>query len=109
MWWCGWVLGVVVAVSAIYARGADDVVIGDFEGADYGAWKAEGEAMGPGPARGTLANEQRVSGYVGQGLVNTYYKGDGSRGSLTSPEFKIERRFLNFLIGGGERSGEAGV
>ena len=86
-----------------------DIVLADFEGTNYGAWKATGAAFGDAPARGTLANQQKVSGFTGQGLVNTYLKGDNSTGSLTSPEFKIERRYLNFLIGGGHRPGEAGM
>jgi len=99
----------LVLVFSAKAGAADDVVIADFEGKDYGAWVAEGEAMGAGPARGTLANQQRVSGFMGQGLVNTYLKGDASKGRLTSPEFRVERRYVNFLIGGGNRPGEAEV
>ena len=35
------------------------------------------------------------------GLVNTYLRGDGTTGTLTSPEFTIERKRIAFLIGGG--------
>src|SRR6266540_2262133 len=86
-----------------------DILLADFEGTNYGAWKATGAAFGEAPARGTLANQQKVAGFLGQGLVNTYLKGDNSTGTLTSPEFKVERRYLNFLIGGGHRPGEAGL
>lgn len=86
-----------------------DILLADFEGTNYGAWKIAGNAVGQAPARGTLPNQQRVSGFLGQGLVNTYVNGDNSVGSLTSPEFKLERRYLNFLIGGGHRPGEAGL
>ena len=79
----------------------EPILLADFEGADYGQWKVEGEAFGAGPARGTLPNQQRVSGFQGQGLVNTYLGGDGPKGTLTSPEFTITRRYLNFMIGGG--------
>ena len=48
-----------------------------------------------------------VSGFEGRGLVNSFTGGDDSQGTLTSPEFKIERRYLNFLIGGGRHPGEA--
>jgi fructan beta-fructosidase len=82
-------------------RADDDIVVADFEGADYGDWKVEGEAFGPGPARGTLPNQMPVSGFLGKGLVNSFHKGDGTRGTLTSPPFKVSRRYLNFLIGGG--------
>ena len=30
------------------ARAADDIVLADFEGKDYGDWKTTGEAFGPG-------------------------------------------------------------
>ena len=79
------------------------IVLADFEGKDYGQWKVEGEAFGKGPAQGTLERQQPVSGFQGKGLVNTYLgAGDQLTGKLTSPKFKIERRFLSFLIGGGD-------
>src|SRR6185369_3138128 len=83
-----------------------DILLADFEGETYGDWKVTGEAFGPGPARGTLPNQMTVSGFLGHGLVNSFYKGDGAVGTLTSPKFKIERRYLNFLIGGGGYAGE---
>jgi sucrose-6-phosphate hydrolase SacC (GH32 family) len=85
---------------------APDIVLADFEGDTYGPWKVEGEAFGKGPARGTLPGQQQVGGFLGEGLVNTYLGGDGPQGKLTSPEFKIERGRINFLIGGGRHPGE---
>jgi fructan beta-fructosidase len=38
--------------------------------------------------------------------VNSYHGGDGSIGTLTSPTFRIERDYINFLIGGGGFKGE---
>ncbi|MBN2137202.1 MAG: hypothetical protein JW720_05305 [Sedimentisphaerales bacterium] len=81
------------------------VVLADFEGPDYGDWKAAGEAFGSAPAKGTLAAQQEVSGFAGKGLVNTYLGGDGPHGTLTSPPFEISRKFLSFLIGGGSHKG----
>ncbi len=78
-----------------------DILLADFEGKDYGSWKTTGEAFGPGPAQGTLPKQMEVSGYLGHGLVNSYFGGDKSIGTLTSPTFKIERKFITFLIGGG--------
>jgi non-lysosomal glucosylceramidase len=88
------------------AEPRESIVIADFEGGDYGQWTVEGEAFGKGPARGTLPSQQEVSGFAGKGLVNTYLGKDGPHGKLTSPEFTIERRFLNFLIGGGNHKGK---
>lgn len=79
-----------------------DILVADFEGDDYGNWKTTGTAFGNAPARGTLPNQMPVSGYLGKGLVNSFRGGDASTGTLTSPPFKIERHFINFLIGGGK-------
>jgi len=78
-----------------------DIVIADFEGPDYGDWKVTGEALGTGPAQGTLPKQMEVTGFQGKGLVNTFLPLDAGTGTLTSPPVKIERRFVNFLIGGG--------
>src|SRR5579862_7663486 len=82
-----------------------DLLIADFEGRDYGDWKTTGTAFGPGPAQGTLPGQMPVSGYLGHGLVNSFYGGDASTGTLTSPEFVIARKYINFLIGGGKAPG----
>jgi len=78
----------------------------NFEGDSYGDWKTTGEAFDTGPAHGTLPNQQTVSGFLGKGLVNTFLGGDGPQGTLTSPDFEIRRKFINFLIGGGSHAGE---
>ncbi len=79
----------------------DTVIFETFEGEDYGAWVATGEAFGTAPARGTLPNQQKVSGFEGRGLVNTFLGGDAPTGRLVSPTFTITRKYINFLIGGG--------
>lgn len=84
----------------------DDILIADFEGADYGTWKTTGDAFGTGPARGTLPGQMPVEGFEGKGLVNSFLKGDGTTGTLTSPEFPLARRYLSFLIGGGKHPGK---
>ncbi|MBN1360285.1 MAG: hypothetical protein JW993_06830 [Sedimentisphaerales bacterium] len=87
----------------------EKIVLADFEGAYYGDWQTTGQAFGQSPARGTLANQQTVSGFQGQGLVNTYLGGDGPQGTLTSPAFTLSRKYVNFLIGGGSHVGQTCV
>ena len=65
----------------------------------------QGEAFGSAPAKGTLDGQNPVTGFVGKQLVNTFFKGDGTIGRLTSPTFKIERDYINFKIGGGNMTG----
>ena len=77
-----------------------EIVFETFENG-YGQWKVEGDAFGKEPAHGTLPTQNPVSGFLGKGLVNTFLNGDKTQGRLISPSFKIERRFISFLIGGG--------
>ena len=65
---------------------AKDIVIADFKGSDYGTWKTTGVAFGAGPTNGCACSN------VG---------GDVSTGTLTSPEFTIERGYINMLLKGG--------
>jgi non-lysosomal glucosylceramidase len=83
------------------------IVLADFEGSGYGGWKAEGEAFGTHPAAGTLPDQNPVSGFEGKGLVNSYLGGDDAMGRLVSPTFTIERPWITFLVGGGDKPGTA--
>ncbi len=101
--------GVLLALlaGAMMVRAGQDILIEDFEGATYGGWTAEGTAFGTAPARANVAPpKNRVAGHQGAGLVNTYLGGDGATGTLTSPEFTVERKHINFLIGAGNFEGE---
>ena len=101
--------GSMVFLLALRAAGgvsaAEDILIDDFERSDYGSWTVEGDAFGSEPATGTLPGQQRVAGYLGERLVNSFLGGDASTGTLTSASFVIERSYINFLIGGGGYAG----
>ncbi|MBN1124530.1 MAG: GH32 C-terminal domain-containing protein [Sedimentisphaerales bacterium] len=83
------------------------ILVADFESSTYGDWLIEGQAFGSGPAKGTLPNQMNVTGYLGNGLVNSFTNGDDSTGTLTSPPFIIQRNYINFLIGGGMHPAKA--
>jgi fructan beta-fructosidase len=90
---------------------AADIVMADFEETNYawlpgGLWTRAGSAFGPAPAQGTLPSQNPVSGYLGNGLVNTFYNGDATTGVLTSPPFTIQRKYIKFLIGAGNHRGQ---
>lgn len=90
----------------LHAADRADIVVADFEGEDYGAWTVKGEAFGRAPARGTLPGQMPVTGFEGRGLVNSFLGGDATTGTLTSPLFRIDRPYINFLLGGGHHPGE---
>ena len=102
-------LGLMSFASRTLAQGRQDILVANFEGPDYGSWIASGTAFGMGPAQGALPGQMAVSGYVGHGLVNSFAGGDATIGTLTSPDFRIERRYINFLVGGGRHPGETGL
>src|SRR5258708_7404722 len=95
------------AGATLRAVDRPDILLADFEGDAYPAgWTTTGTAFGKGPAKGTLPGQMAVTGFLGKGLVNSFLGGDDATGTLTSPEFKLERKYLNFLIGGGKHEGK---
>ncbi|HEY1789054.1 MAG TPA: glycoside hydrolase family 32 protein, partial [Verrucomicrobiae bacterium] len=106
-------LEIILALAALLGFGVmdasaqnPDVLIDDFEGTGYGDWTVTGTAFGDGPAHGTLPNQMPVAGFHGSSLASSYHGGDDATGTLTSPQFKIERKYLRFLIGGGGWDGK---
>ena len=96
-----------LAGAGLAAAQRTDLVIADFEGDGFGDWKATGEAFGSAPATGTLEHQMEVTGFAGKGFASGFHGGDDTTGTLVSPAFRIERDFINFLIGGGKHPGEA--
>lgn len=92
-------------LAAFLSAKVDERVVAGFENGFEG-WEASGEAFGTGPASGALPGQMEVRGFKGNGFVNSFHGGDDSTGKLVSPEFRIERPYLNFLIGGGGFPGE---
>mgnify|MGYP001056582960 CR=1 FL=1 len=98
--WCI-LLGLAIVAANDEPAIAPDLVIGEFEGAGFAPWTAEGDAFARGPARGAKAAELEIRGGRGDGVASSEQDGDGPTGALTSPPFTIQRRYLAFVIGGG--------
>ena len=65
-------------------------------------WTATGDLVGEKVPTGAIGGQQPVSGFLGNGLINTFTNGsDQAQGTLTSPQFTISQPYINFLIGGG--------
>ena len=86
-----------------------DIVIADFTSETFGDWKVEGTAFGTGPAVGILPGQNMGAGFEGKRLANSFHGKDAATGRLTSPSFKIERKYINFLIAGGKQPYEASI
>jgi sucrose-6-phosphate hydrolase SacC (GH32 family) len=97
----------LILIAAPHSRAEQpDILFADFEAQTYGDWTVAGDAFGPGPATGTLPRQMEVTGFAGKRLVNSFHGGDDPTGKLTSPPFAIQRKHINFLIGGGGFAGK---
>ena len=84
-------------------------VFTDFEGETRGeGWvgtddfaPSDDPAVIDGPYPGTIGDQQQVTGYQGEQLVNTFTDHDASTGTITSPAFTISSNYINLLVGGG--------
>lgn len=83
----------------------NDLMLGDFEGSSYSPWKTEGTAFAKGPATGKRLAQLEIAGARGNGAASSEIDGDNPTGTLTSPTFTIQRRYLTFAIGGGSYQG----
>ncbi len=99
-------LGLLFCASLMIVTGCSsgDIVIDDFESGTFDKWTITGDAFGNTPVQGAYSNQQDVKGFEGKYLANSYNGGDRSKGTLSSSEFKIERDYINFLLGGGKSS-----
>jgi sucrose-6-phosphate hydrolase SacC (GH32 family) len=99
-------LPILLSIALLALVDRPDILVADFEGPGYGEWTTDGTAFGDAPAPGRLPNQMVVGSFKGAGLVNSFLGGDAATGTLTSPPFRIERKRINFLIGGGRHPGE---
>ncbi|MBU0677372.1 MAG: GH32 C-terminal domain-containing protein, partial [Verrucomicrobia bacterium] len=88
-------------------NGLNGEVFEDFEEANWAAtgWTVNGSggAFGPGPDLGV----HDASGYIGNLLANSAWNDDWRVDSyLLSPPFTITKKFINFLVGGGDHPGQ---
>ena len=80
----------------------------DFEGGTYRGWTVEGEAFGEAPASGAVGH-QRVQGFTGAYLANSYPSSDKPAGLLRSRPMILRGDRIEFLVGGAADPAKAGV
>jgi len=80
-------------------------VYDDFENG-YDHWTVSGDAFGKAPAKGAIGNQNKVTGFSGQFLVNSYGGSDKLTGKMESQPFNITQPFINFRMGGGSYENE---
>ena len=80
----------------------EDLAIGHFSSTNYGDWTMTGTAFNLGPASDGLLPKLEIQNARDNEVASSEIEGDGPTGTLTSPEFKIARKYISFLIGGGD-------
>ena len=96
-------LGLCLWVGSHLACHAQDLLVDDFS-AGYTKWTQTGTAFSPGPTTPAQTTRLGITGSP-DGTVATSKienEGDARVGSLTSQVFRIQRRYLSFLISGGD-------
>ena len=93
---------IILALQAIACTwAAPGSAISPFGKNDYGEWKATGTAFQKGPVSGELLTGLEIENARDSVVASSETEGDGPTGTLTSPDFKISRRYIAFRIGGG--------
>ena len=102
-------LGQPLKISAVDSGPKDpnaDIVLFDFEAQNWGKWSVAGDAFGPSPM---TEKKHKLFKYAGARYACSFDKGDRGTGKLISPEFTVNRKFLKFLIAGGNDKNKLGV
>jgi non-lysosomal glucosylceramidase len=95
-----------------------ELLFDDFERASHAPWVVEGQAFGPGPIEAAdVPGYQGDLGLHGRRALQSHAAAPGDSiaekdaaiGSLTSPEFTIERDYITCLLGGGKHPGQTGI
>ena len=95
-------LALVVHLGFLPNCRAEDLAIGHFASTNYGDWKMTGTAFTKGPASDGLLSKLEIENSRDNRVISSEIEGDGPTGTLTSSEFKITRKYISFLIGGGD-------
>jgi hypothetical protein len=92
----------------------EEILFENFENGTFDGWTVVGEAFGTGP--NPNFHHQPLAGHQGHHLADSFHNqgrvgadahaSDRPKGKLTSKPFRIERRTIKFLIGGGNHSGK---
>ncbi len=66
------------------------------------SWQADGDAFRKGPVSGDLLRTLEIENHGNFPVASSEIDGDGPRGTLTSPEFRISKAYISIRIGGGD-------
>jgi sucrose-6-phosphate hydrolase SacC (GH32 family) len=93
---------VAASMAGLFQCEASDIPIADLRVKGYRNWKMTGSAFNSGPASGALLPKLEIENAPDGFVASSEIEGDKPQGTLTSPEFRISRKYISFFIGGGD-------
>lgn len=100
----------LIATVYLSATVLATAAIQTFEGDGFGSWQTEGTAFGLSPVHEKLDEmEKPFTNYANDAFALSAHGGNDAVGTLTSPEFKIDKDYIMFLIAGGNTPGKTAV
>lgn len=82
----------------------DKIILDDFEQGTFIEWIVEGDAFGKKPVETCPEQKHKIDHYDGNFFVNSFHGGGCSKGKLTFRNFTIQKKYINFLLGGENHS-----
>jgi fructan beta-fructosidase len=95
-------MALAIQLALLLDSRAEDLLIGHFGNTNYGDWTETGTAFRLGPATDALLPRLEIENAIDNRVVSSGIENDAPTGTLTSPEFKIVRKYLSFRISGGD-------
>lgn len=94
--------GFMVSGVRAVESGTDPIHLLPMRDGGFGGWRAEGDAFSKGPATDGWLEKLEIENPGNAPVASSEMDGDLPTGRLVSPEFRIERPFIAFRIGGGD-------
>jgi len=102
-------LSIVAIVSFLISCSGDDIIVTDFE-QGYASWTNEGVSFGNSPFLISEGQNTVQGGYSKTGSAVASASSDpGVTGTLTSPEIRVEKRYLVFLFSASNSPDSVGI
>ena len=99
-----------MTLISVLLSGMGFATIQSFEGDGFGDWQTQGPAFGLSPVHAKLDGMKHgFNHFADDSFALSAHGGNDAVGTLTSPEIKLDKNYLLFLIAGGDMPGKTAV
>ncbi len=92
-------------LASVLSAQSRDISLQNYTASSYSPWTATGDAFRKGPATLNLLRHLEIEHSATDRVLSSELEDDRPIGTLTSPEFTVDRKFISFRIGGGDYNG----